>query len=232
MDSAMKDGDFMKTKEMIVLAAWMLIRAVSALTIGYLLFCGLDEMISLSTAELVASCVCSFCFGVLSFYMLRVCHWRFWVAVVIGVVLWCATIRAHVYTDPLYSEIYGHTRYFGLPLPVFRINECSTVMSSALDAKPGRAFINLLFWCFLVYAFVVAPRIVRWFQMAWRLHMNRIVVSAAVFLAVLALIIVFREEIAVNYYAPRNWQSPHGHERLPSHLWPERTWWESLKSYF
>ena len=27
-------------------------------------------------------------------------------------------------------------------------------------------------------------------------------------------------------------KSPHGYERLPEHLWPERTWWENVKSYF
>ena len=46
------------------------------------------------------------------------------------------------------------------------------------------------------------------------------------------LVIVYRQEIAVNWYAPRNWKSPHGYKRMPKNLWPERTWWENVKSYF
>ena len=100
------------------------------------------------------------------------------------------------------------------------------------DGKPGRSVINLLFWCFLAYALVVAPRIVRWFREVWCNHKKYVIASAAVLLAAIVLVIVYRQEIAVNWYAPRNWQSPHGYERLPRHLWPERTWWEDVKSYF
>jgi hypothetical protein len=100
------------------------------------------------------------------------------------------------------------------------------------DGKPGRSVINLLFWSFLAYALVVAPRIVRWFREAWHKHKKYVIASAAVLSVVVALVIVYRQEIAVNWYAPRNWQSPHGYKRLPEHLWPERTWWEHVKSYF
>ena len=100
------------------------------------------------------------------------------------------------------------------------------------DGKPGRSVINLLFWSFLAYALVVAPRIVCWFREAWHKHKKYVIASAAVLSVVVALVIVYRQEIAVNWYAPRNWQSPHGYKRLPEHLWPERTWWEHVKSYF
>ena len=100
------------------------------------------------------------------------------------------------------------------------------------DGKPGRSAINLLFWCLFAYALVVAPRIVRWFRDTWRNHKKCVVASAAVLAAVVALVVVCRQEIAANWYAPRNWQSPHGYKRLPRQLWPERTWWEKVKSYF
>ena len=100
------------------------------------------------------------------------------------------------------------------------------------DGKPGRSALNLLFWCFLAYALIVAPRIVRWFREVWRNHKKCVVASAAVLLAAIVLAIVYRQEIAVNWYAPRNWQSPHGYKRLRENLWPERTWWENVKSYF
>lgn len=221
----------MKTKERIIGAAWTLARIVSALAIGWLAFSRFT-MTMFIDANFAASVVGGLCFGAIAFYMLKVRYWRFWVAVVIGVVLWYATMGVLAYTDPLCDEIYGHTRYFGLPLPVRRANECSTVWSIMADAKPGRAVINLLFWCFLSYAFVAAPRIVRRFHGAWRLHKKFVVALVAVLLAILVLIIVFRKEIATNWYAPRNWQSPHGHERLPEQFWPKRTWWENLKSNF
>ena len=168
----------------------------------------------------------------LAFYMLRVRYWRFWVAVVVGVVLWFATMRIHVYTDPLYDDACGSTRYFELPLPAYRSNECSTGYSIIADGKPGRSAMNLLFWCFVAYALVIASRIVRWFREAWSRHKKWVIVSAAVLSAVVALIVAYRHEIAVRWYAPRDWHSPHGYKRLPRELWPERTWWENVKSYF
>ena len=210
---------------------WTLVRIVSALAIGHVGFFCLMWLLPLM-AGVVASEIGCLCLSALAFYMLRVRHWRFWVAVVIGVVLWVVTMRVHVYTDPLYDDACGYTRYIGLPLPAFRSNACSSGFSVMADGKPGRSAINLLFWCFLAYALVIAPRIVRWFREVWRNHKKCVVASAAVLLAAIALVIVYRQEIAVNWYAPRNWQSPHGYKRLPENLWPERTWWENVKSYF
>ena len=204
---------------------WTLVRIVSALAIGHVGFFCLMWL-------LPASEIGCFCLSMLAFYMLRVRYWRFWVAVVIGVVLWVATMGVHVYTDPLYSDVSGYTRYIGLPLPVYRANACSSGFSVMFDGKPGRSALNLLFWCFLAYALVVAPRIVRWFREVWRNHKKCVVASAAVLLAAIVLVIVYRKEIAANWYAPRNWQSPHGYKRLPENLWPERTWWVNVKSYF
>ena len=210
---------------------WTLVRIVSALAIGHIGFFCLMWLLPL-VIGVVASEIGCLCLSALAFFMLRVRHWRFWVAVVIGVVLWVVTMRVHVYTDPLYDAACGYTRYIGLPLPAHRVNECSSGFSVMFDGKPGRSAINLLFWCFLGYALVVVPRIVRWFREAWRSHKKCVVASAAVLLAAIVLIIVYRQEIAANWYAPRNWQSPHGYKRLPEHLWPERTWWEDVKSYF
>ena len=216
-----------KTKRVV----WMLVRIVSALAIGHVAFFALMITLPLLTGLVVSEMGC-LCLSALAFFMLRVRHWRFWIAVVMGFVLWYATMVVPVYTDPLYDGACGYTRYFGLPLPVHRANECSAGISVAADGKPGRSAINLLFWCVLSYALVIAPRIARWFREAWRSHKKCVVVSAAVLSAVIALIVVYRQEIAVNWYAPRNWQSPHGYKRLPRELWPERTWWENVKSYF
>ena len=216
-----------KTKRVV----WMLVRIVSALAIGHVAFFVLMLALWLGTGLVVSEIGC-LCLSTLAFCMLRVRHWRFWVAVAIGVVLWFATMWVQVYTDPLYDGACGYTRYFGLPLPAHRSNECSTEYSIIADGKPGRLAINLLFWCYIAYALVIAPRIVRWFREAWHSHKKCVVVSAAVLSAVIALIVVYRQEIAVNWYAPRNWQSPHGYKRLPRELWPERTWWENVKSYF
>ena len=210
---------------------WTLVRIVSALTIGHVGFFCLMWLLPLM-AGVVASEIGCLCLSAFAFVMLRVRHWRFWVAVVIGVVLWLATMGVHVYTDPLYDGACGYARYIGLPLPAHRVNECSSGFSVMFDGKPGRSALNLLFWCFLAYALVVASRIVRWFREAWRSHKKCVVATAAVLLAAIALVIVYRQEIAVNWYAPRNWQSPHGYKRLPENLWPERTWWENVKSYF
>ena len=210
---------------------WALARTASALAIGHTAFFFLVLTLQLGTG-LVASEIGCLCLSMLAFYMLRVRYWRFWVAVVVGVVLWFATMRMHVYTDPLCDGACGSTRYFGLPLPAHRSNECSTGYSIIADGKPGRSAINLLFWCFVAYALVIAPRIVRWFREAWRSHKKCVIVSAAVLSAVVALIVAYRHEIAVNWYAPRDWHSPHGYKRLPRNLWPERTWWENVKSYF
>ena len=210
---------------------WTLVRIVSALVIGHVGFFCLMWLLPLMIGVVASEMGC-LCLSALVFYMLRVRHWRFWVAVVIGVVLWVVTMGVHVYTDPLYSDVSGYTRYIGLPLPAHRVNECSAGLSVMFDGKPGRSAINLTFWCFFAYALVVAPRIVRWFREVWRKHKKCVVASAAVLLAVVALIIVYRQEIAVNWYAPRNWQSPHGYKRLSRDLWPERTWWENVKSYF
>lgn len=38
--------------------------------------------------------------------------------------------------------------------------------------------------------------------------------------------------VVAGWYAQREWQSPHGYKRLPRHLWPERTWWQDVLSYF
>ena len=210
---------------------WTLVRIVSALAIGHVGFFSLMWLLPLMT-DVVASEIGCLCLSAFAFCMLRVRYWSFWVAVVIGVVLWVVTMRVHVYTDPLYDDACGYTRYIGLPFPTHRVNECSVGFSVMADGKPGRSAINLIFWCFFAYALVVAPRIVRWFREVWRDHKKCVVASAAVLLAAIVLIIVYRQEIAVNWYAPRNWQSPHGYERLPRHLWPERTWWENVKSYF
>ena len=210
---------------------WTLVRIVSALTIGHVGFFCLMWLLPLM-AGVVASELGCLCLSALAFYMLRVRHWRFWVAVVIGVILWGATMGVHVYTDPLYDGACGYTRYIGLPLPAHRVNECSSGFSVMFDGKPGRSVINLLFWSFLAYALVVAPRIVCWFREAWRNHKKCVIASVSVLSVVVALVIVYRQEIAVNWYAPRNWQSPHGYKRLPEHLWPERTWWEHVTSYF
>ena len=210
---------------------WTLVRIVSALAIGHVGFFCLMWLLPLMT-DAVASEIGCLCLSAFAFSMLRARHWRFWVAVAIGVVFWLATMGVHVYTDPLYDGACGYTRYFGLPLPAHRANECSAGISVAADGKPGRSAINLLFWCVLSYALVIAPRIARWFREAWRSHKKCVFVSAAVLSAVIALIVVYRQEIAVNWYAPRNWQSPHGYKRLPRELWPERTWWENVKSYF
>ena len=210
---------------------WTLVRIVSALAIGHVGFFCLTWLLPL-VIGVVASEIGCLCLSAFAFFMLRVRHWRFWVAVVIGVVFWFATMGMHVYTDPLYDGACGYTRYIGLPLPAHRVNECSVGFSVMADGKPGRSAINLIFWCFFAYALVVAPRIVRWFREVWRNHKKCVVASAAVLSAVVVLVVVYRQEIAVNWYAPRNWQSPHGYERLPRHLWPERTWWENVKSYF
>ena len=210
---------------------WTLVRIVSALAIGHVGFFCLTWLLPLMIGVVASEMGC-LCLSALVFYMLRVRHWRFWVAVVIGVVLWVVTMGVHVYTDPLYSDVSGYTRYIGLPLPAHRVNECSAGLSAMFDGKPGRSAINLTFWCFFAYALVVAPRTVRWFREVWRKHKKCVVASAAVLLAVVALIIVYRQEIAVNWYAPRNWQSPHGYKRLSRDLWPERSWWENVKSYF
>ena len=212
-------------------AVWMLVRIVSALAIGHVAFFFLMLTLRLGTGLVVSEIGC-LCLCTLVFCMLRVRHWRFWVAVAIGVALWFATMVVHVYTDPLYDAACGHTRYFGLPLPAHRANDCSTGYSAIADGKPGRLAINLLFWCYIAYALVIAPSIVRWFREAWRSHKKYIIVSAAVLSAVVALVVVYRQEIAVNWYAPRKWQSPRGYRRLPRELWPERTWWENVKSYF
>ena len=211
--------------------AWTLVRIVSALAIGHVGFFYLMWLLPLMT-DAVASEIGCLCLSAFAFFMLRVRHWRFWVAVVIGVVLWVVTMGVHVYTDPLYSDVSGYTRYIGLPLPAHRVNECSAGLSVMFDGKPGRSAINLLFWCFFAYVLVVASRIVRWFREAWRSHKKCVVVTAAVLSAAIVLAIVYRKEIAANWYAPRNWQSPHGYKRMPEHLWPERTWWENVKSYF
>ena len=210
---------------------WTLVRIVSALAIGHIGFFCLMWLLPLRT-DVVASEIGCLCLSAFAFFMLRVRHWRFWVAVVIGAVLWFATMRVQVYTDPLYDGASGYTRYIGLPLPAHRANESSAGFSVMADGKPGRSVINLLFWCFVAYAFVIAPRILRWFRETWRRHKKRVVISAAALSAIVALVIVYRQEIAVNWYAPRNWQSPHGYKRLPENLWPERTWWEDVKSYF
>ena len=210
---------------------WTLVRIVSALAIGHVGFFCLMWLLPLMT-DAVASEIGCLCLGAFAFFMLRVRHWRFWVAVAIGAVLWVATMGVHVYTDPLYSDVSGYTRYIGLPLPAHRVDECSAGFSAMFDGKPGRSAINLLFWCFLAYVLVVASRIVRWFREAWRSHKKCVVVTAAVLSAAIVLVIVYRKEIAANWYAPRNWQSPHGYKRLPENLWPERTWWVNVKSYF
>ena len=210
---------------------WTLVRIVSALAIGHIGFFCLMWLLPLMT-DVVASEIGCLCLSAFAFFMLRVRHWRFWVAVVLGIALWIATMGVQVYTDPLDNDVYGHTRYMGLPLPAHRANECSAGLSVMADGKPGRSAINLLFWCFFAYALVVAPRILRWFRETWRRHKKRVVISAAALSAVVALVIVYRQEIAVNWYAPRNWQSPHGYKRMPKNLWPERTWWENVKSYF
>ena len=212
-------------------AVWMLVRIVSALAIGHVVFFGLMITLPLRTGMAVSE-IGSLCISAVAFPMLRVRHWRFWVAVVIGAVLWFATMRVQVYTDPLYDGASGYTRYIGLPLPAHRANESSAGFSVMADGKPGRSAINLLFWCFFAYALVVAPRILRWFRETWRRHKKRVVISAAALAAVVALVIVYTQEIAVNWYAPRNWKSPHGYKRMPKNLWPERTWWENVKSYF
>ncbi len=209
----------------------MLVRIVSALVIGHMVFFGLVITLPLRTGMAVSE-IGSLCFSAFAFPMLRVRHWRFWVAVVIGAVLWLATMGVQVYTDPLYDGASGHARYIGLPLPTHRADESSAGFSVMADGKPGRSVINLLFWCFVAYALVIASRILRWFREACRSHKKCVVVSAAVFSAIITLMIVYRREIAVNWYAPRNWQSPHGYKRLPRELWPDRTWWENVKSYF
>lgn len=210
---------------------WTLVRAVSALAIGHVGFFCLTWLLPLMIG-VVASEIGGLCLSVFAFFMLRVRHWRFWVAVVIGVVLWVATMGVHVYTDPLHSDVSGYTRYIGLPLPTHRVNECSAGLWVMFDGKPGRSAINLLFWCFLAYALVVATRIVRWLREVWRNNKKCVVAATAVLLVAVMLVIGYRQEIAVNWYAPRNWQSPHGYRRLPRELWPERTWWENVKSYF
>ena len=212
-------------------ALWLLVRLLSALAIGHVGFFCLMWLLPLRT-DVVASEIGCLCLSAFAFFMLRVRHWRFWVAVVLGIALWIATMGVQVYTDPLDNDVYGHTRYMGLPLPAHRANECSAGLSVMADGKPGRSAINLLFWCFFAYALVVAPRILRWFRETWRRHKKRVVISAAALSAVVALVVVYRQEIAVNWYAPRNWKSPHGYKRMPKNLWPERTWWENVKSYF
>ena len=132
---------------------WTLVRIVSALAIGHVGFFCLMWLLPLMT-DVVASEIGCLCLSAFAFCMLRVRHWRFWVAVVIGVVLWVVTMRVHVYTDPLYDDACGYTRYIGLPLPAHRVNECSSGFSVMFDGKPGRSVINLLFWCFLAYALV------------------------------------------------------------------------------
>ena len=188
-----------KTKRVV----WMLVRIVSALAIGHVAFFFLMLALWLGTGLVVSEIGC-LCLSALAFCMLRARHWRFWVAVAIGVVFWLATMGVHVYTDPLYDGACGYTRYFGLPLPAHRANECSAGISVAADGKPGRSAINLLFWCYIAYALVIAPRIVRWFREAWHSHKKCIIVSAVVLSAVIALVFVYRQEIAVNWYAPRN----------------------------
>ena len=81
----------MKTKERIIGAAWTLARIVSALAIGWLAFSRFTMTMFIDT-NFAASAVGSLCFGAIAFYMLKVRHWRFWAAVVIGAVLWYATM--------------------------------------------------------------------------------------------------------------------------------------------
>ena len=110
---------------------WTLVRIVSALAIGHVGFFCLTWLLPL-VIGVVASEIGCLCLSAFAFFMLRIRHWRFWVAVVIGVVFWFATMGMHVYTDPLYDGACGYTRYIGLPLPAHRVNECSSGFSVML----------------------------------------------------------------------------------------------------
>ena len=125
---------------------WTLVRIVSALAIGHVGFFCLMWLLPLMTGVEASEIGC-LCLSALAFYMLRVRHWHFWVAVVIGVVLWGATMGVHVYTDPLYDGACGYTRYIGLPLPAHRVNECSSGFSAMFDGKPGRSVLRRLRAC-------------------------------------------------------------------------------------
>ncbi len=126
----------------------------------------------------------------------------------------------------------GNARYFGFPLPPFMSDECSAGFSVMDDAKPGRSVVNLVFWCLIAYALLVLPRIRWWLENHWRFDRKRFLAVLVPLLAVVALIVVYRHEIADNWYVPQKWESPHGHNRAPRHLWPGRTWWQDVRSYF
>ncbi len=157
---------------------------------------------------------------------------RFLLALAVGAVLWYATRGVRVYTDPFCDPACGNARFYGLPLPTFRADECSTFYSIMADAKPGRDVLNFLFWCFLSYALISLPRIVRWLRGNWKACRVRLAVAACIVLAAIAMVCVFRHEIIAGWYAPREWRSPHGYKRLPESLWPQRTWWQDVLSYF
>ncbi len=166
------------------------------------------------------------------FHMLRARHWRFWIAVVVGYVLWMFARGVNVYVDPIEDPVSGHARFYGIPLPERRMDADSTMYSIIFDGKPGRAFINLCFWCFLVYALFIVPRIAGWFKTHWRVHRKRLVAVASALVVAVALVCVFRQEIAANWLVPRDWQSPYGHMRLRKEQWPKRTGWQLLSSFF
>ena len=100
----------------------MLVRIVSALAIGHVVFFGLMITLPLRTGMAVSEIV-SLCISAVAFPMLRVRHWRFWVAVVIGAVLWFATMILYMMVlvgMRVTSDC--HCRHIGLmnPLPDFR----------------------------------------------------------------------------------------------------------------
>ena len=205
-------------------------RIACALVLGHVVFFLLSWTVPVVAGE-VFNEVASIGLSALFFRMLHFRCWRFWTAAVLGVALWFVASVVPAYVGPD-DPVVGRTRYYGLPFPARMVNECSSAFSSVADAKPGRNAINLFFWCYLVYASLVSPRIVRWLSGQWRARRRRLVVASGVLLALIALAFSFRHEIAVGWYAQREWQSPHGYKRLPRHLWPERTWWQDVLSYF
>ncbi len=213
------------------LCAIMVLRAFFAVLLGH--FAGHFLLWTLPILEgNLFNEIASILMSVGIFHMLHARHWRFWVAVVAGYVLWLFARGVHVYTDPLDDPISGHARFYGIPLPEQRTDENTLMGFSILDGKPGRAFINLCFWCFLVYALFIAPRIAGWFKTHWRVHRKRLVAVASALVVAVALVCVFRQEIAANWLVPRDWQSPYGHMRLRKEQWPKRTGWQVLSSFF
>ncbi len=220
----------MTGKQKVVYCAAMALRIAIAAALAHYAYGYLEWSLPIIAEELFGYVVKAV-IGVAIFFALKAKYWRLWVAFAIGMLVWHFARGIKVYTDPVYDAACGHNRYFGLPLPDHMANECSSGFSVLFDGKPGRTIINMCFWFLLAYALVVSPRIVRWLKSSWSVHRRRFISAGALLVAVLALICIFRTEIA-NWYVPHDWQSPHGNERIREDLRPKRSCWQHVMSYF